>query len=363
MKGTHAVTTAYLNRIATATPPNDVHDSFVSFAEGQLEDPRAHRAFRRMAERGQIEHRWSALTPKVDDGDGVLDRDGFYALGRFPSTAARMRRYEADAPDLAAKAFERLGLGDDASRLTHLIVVSCTGLSAPGIDFDLIARFGLNPSIERTTVGFMGCYAAINGLKLARHIVRSEPQSRVLVVCLELCTLHLNESANLEQLLSFLVFGDGCAAALVSAEPVGLALDSFHAAMAPGTAEEIRWNIRDLGFDMFLSGRVPGELGRTLKRGAETILAGRRVRDVDLWAVHPGGRSVLDAVETGLELEGDALAPSRRVLRANGNMSSATILFVLEEIMRDAEPGRTGCAMAFGPGLVAETMMFQTAGR
>ena len=351
-----------MNRIAAATPPNDVHDAFVSFAERQLHDPQGERIFRRMAERGQIEHRWSSLSPKDDDADGVLDRDGFYALGRFPSTAARMRRYERDAPDLAASAFEQLGLGAEARRLTHLIIVSCTGFSAPGLDFDLIARFGLSPSIERTTVGFMGCYAAINGLKLARHIVRSEPNSRVAVVCLELCTLHLNESSNLEQLLSFLVFGDGCAAAVVSADPVGIALDSFHAAMAPGTAEEIRWNIRDLGFDMFLSGRVPGELGRTLKSGVDRILAGRKTADIDLWAVHPGGRSVLDAVEFGLGLEPSALTASRRVLRDNGNMSSATILFVLAELMREAEPGQEGCAMAFGPGLVAETMLFRTVG-
>lgn len=356
------MTIAYLNRVATATPRNDVHDAFVDFAERQIADPRVGRVFHRMAERGQIDHRWSSIRPKRDDGDGVLDLDGFYELGRFPSTAARMRRYEADAPSLAAEAFGRLGLGEDAARLTHLIVVSCTGFSAPGVDFDLIARFGLNPSIERTTVGFMGCYAAINGLKLARHIVRSEPKARVAVVCLELCTLHLNETPSIEQLLSFLVFGDGCAAALVSADATGVSLDSFHAAMAPGTAEEIRWNIRDLGFDMFLSGQVPSELGRTLRAGAEAILAGRRIEEVDLWAVHPGGRSVLDAVETGLSLKDDALAASRRVLRGNGNMSSATVLFVLAEIMREAEPGQTGCALAFGPGLVAETMMFRVAG-
>ncbi|MET0313434.1 MAG: type III polyketide synthase [Hansschlegelia sp.] len=353
------MTTAYLNRIATATPPNDVHDTFVAFAKHQLTDPRLSRIFGRMAERSQIEHRWSALAPRRGAGSSI-DSDGFYETGHFPSTAERMRRYEIDAPDLAAKAFERLDLGDDARRLTHLITVSCTGFSAPGVDFDLIARFGLDPSIERTTIGFMGCYAAINGLKLARHIVRSEPQSRVAVVCLELCTLHLNESASIEQLLSFLVFGDGCAAAVVTADPAGVSLESFHAAMAPGTADEIRWTIRDRGFDMFLSGQVPAELGRTLRRSAEAIVPGRKVEDVDLWAVHPGGRSVLDAVADGLHLRPSALAPSREVLRANGNMSSATILFVLAELMRDAEPGQSGCAMAFGPGLVAETMMFRT---
>lgn len=357
------MTQAYVNRIASATPPNDVHGAFVDFAERQLEGTRESRLFQRMASRAQIEHRWSFLSADDPQENGALDRDSFYVVGRFPSTAARMKRYEADAPRLAAEAVERLDLGPDAKSLTHLIVVSCTGLSAPGVDFDLIARFGLNTSIERSSIGFMGCYAAINGLKLARHIVRSEPRSKVLLVCLELCTLHLNESPSLEQLLSFLVFGDGCAAALVTAEPRGVSLDSFHAVMAPGTAEEIRWNIRDLGFDMFLSGKVPAELGHTLKDSIERILVGRPVDEIDLWAVHPGGRSVLDAVETGLGLGGDALSASREVLRANGNMSSATILFVLEEIMRDADAGRLGCALAFGPGLVAETMMFRTAGR
>jgi predicted naringenin-chalcone synthase len=356
-----ALTGVYLNRIGAAHPANDVHHAFVGFAERQISDPRISRVFHRMADRGQIEHRWSTLAPSVVGPADFVDADGFYRFGSFPSTAERMRRYEAAAPGLAAAAVEKLELGDEAD-LTHLIVVSCTGLSAPGLDFDLIRRFGLNPSIERTVVGFMGCYAAINGLKLARHIVRSEPKAKVLMICLELCTLHLKETDDLEQILSFLVFGDGCAAALVSAEPSGLALDGFHAAMAPDTSGHITWTIRDLGFDMVLSGRVPGEISRALKSGTDRILAGRNVRDIDLWAVHPGGRSVLDAVEEGLELPADALSASREVLRANGNMSSATILFVLADMMRDAPPDQTGCAMAFGPGLVAETMTFRTVG-
>lgn len=355
--------TAYLNRIATATPANDVHAAFNDFAGSLLRDPRAGRVFQRMASRSQIEHRWSSLMPAHDAPAGAIDQDGFYTYGRFPSTAARMQRYEQVAPDLAAKAVERLELGGDAGRVTHLIVVSCTGVSAPGLDFDLVTRFGLKSSVERTMVAFMGCYAAINGLKLARHIVRSEPEAKVLLVCLELCTLHLKETDDLEQVLTFSVFGDGCAAALVSGEPAGLALESFHAALAPGTADQISWTIRDLGFDMVLAGTVPTEIGHALRAGVADILVGRPVGDIDLWAVHPGGRSVLDAVETGLELAPDSLADSREVLRANGNMSSATILFVLQRMMRTASKGLTGCAMAFGPGLVAETMMFRTVGR
>ncbi|MBC8128852.1 MAG: type III polyketide synthase [Rhizobiaceae bacterium] len=354
------MTTAYLNRIATAVPPNDVHEAFLGFADKLLRDKRGHAAFRRMAKRGQIDHRWSCLTAAPADSVTTLDEEGFYAFGRFPSTGERMRRYEIEAPGLAGKAVEALEIEDPAS-LTHLIIISCTGLSAPGVDFELIRRFGLNPSIERTVVGFMGCYAAINGLKLARHIIRSEPRSRVLLVSLELCTLHLQEAGNLEQVLTFMIFGDGCAAALITAEPHGFALDAFHAMLVPQTAEHITWNIGDLGFDMVLSGGVPAGIADGLRAGTAPMLLDRAVGDIDLWAVHPGGRSVLDAVETALELPDQALAPSREVLRSYGNMSSATILFVLQAMLQDDPAGKNGCAMAFGPGLVAETMLFSAA--
>lgn len=350
--------TAYLNKIATAVPTNDVHATFIDFADRLLEEDRRGRAlFRRMADRGQIDHRWSCLSPAQSRGPAI-DDDGFYTLGSFPSTGERMARYERDAPALAATAVERLQINDPAS-LTHLIIISCTGLSAPGLDFDLIARFGLNPSIERTMVGFMGCYAAINGLKLARHIVRSDPDARVLVISLELCTLHLQETRDLEQVLTFMIFGDGCAAALVTAEPAGFSLDSFHAVLVPHTSDHITWNIRNAGFDMVLSGRVPAGIGEALSAGKQQMLQDQPVDSVELWAVHPGGRSVLDAVETALELPPTALAKSREVLRRYGNMSSATVLFVLEAMLRESRPGATGCAMAFGPGLVAETMLFR----
>lgn len=355
------MTTAYLNRIATAVPPNDVHPTFLDFADRLLQDRRGHSLFRRMAERGQIDHRWSCLSPARPGSNSAVDAEGFYTLGRFPSTAERMRRYETEAPALAARAVEDLNLGEDAAAVTHLIIISCTGLSAPGLDFDLVQRFGLNPSVERTVVGFMGCYAAINGLKLARHIVRSEPDARVLLVSLELCTLHLQETDDLEQVLTFMIFGDGCAAALVSAEAQGFALDGFHAVLVPQTAEHITWNIRDLGFDMVLSGRVPSGVAEALRAGTDRILPEQPVGSIDLWAVHPGGRSVLNAVETALELSPSALAPSREVLRSYGNMSSATVLFVLETMLREDQAGKSGCAMAFGPGLVAETMRFSAA--
>lgn len=353
------MTTAYINRIATAVPGNDVHTAFVHFARTML-DSRRGRLFDRMADRSQILHRWSVLSP-ADDPKGVaVDSGGFYSRGAFPDTASRMRRYEQEAPRLAETAFLNLGLGDAAAGITHVIVTTCTGFSAPGLDLELVSRFGLQRSVERTVVGFMGCYAAFNALKLARHIVRSEPKARVLLLSLELCTLHLQETSDLEQVLSFLVFGDGCAAAIVSAEPTGLALERFHAVLVPDTADLITWHIRESGFDMFLSGQVPSAINQGLRVASDEILDGRRPSDIDLWAVHPGGRTVLDAVETALSLPPEALSTSRGILGGYGNMSSATIMFVLQRLL--ASPGTgLGCGMAFGPGLTAETMLFRKA--
>ncbi len=316
-----------------------------------------------MAERSQIEHRFSTVQPRPLGSNAELDTDGFYCRGAFPSTAQRMQRFEERAPALALKAARGLDLTDaERDSITHVIVTTCTGLAAPGLDLQLVGGLGLKPSVERTVVGFMGCYAAINALKLARHAVRSEPGAKVLVVSLELCTLHLQETSELEQVLSFLVFGDGCAAALVSAEAKGLELESFHAEMVPSAADQITWNIRDHGFDMYLSGQVPGSIRHALAGSQGRILREAQVEDFDLWAIHPGGRTVLDAVEAAFSLPANALSASREVLRQFGNMSSATVLFVLKSLLDSPQAkGARGCAMAFGPGLTAETMLFSQA--
>ena len=156
---------------------------------------------------------------------------------------------------------------------------------------------------------------------------------------------------------------NGCAAALVSAEPVGLALERFHAVLVPEDADLIQWHIRESGFDMYLSGRVPGTLGKALATESSAIFDGIPLEAIELWAVHPGGRSILDAVDTALELRPTSLSASREVLLQFGNMSSATVMFVLQALMRDARPGALGCGMAFGPGLTAETMLFRAEGQ
>lgn len=353
------MTTAYLNRIATAVPEFDVHESFVTFAEQMLEDPRLRAVFRRMASRADISHRYSFLNPhRRPDEFSSHDAHEFYRRTRFPGTAQRMELFEQTAPILMRKVIDKLALSEEErSSISHVLVTCCTGLYAPGLDFEVVEHLGLPAGVERTVVGFMGCYAAINALKLARHIVRSDAKASVLMLNLELCTLHFQETQDLEQVLSFLVFADGSAASLISARETGFGLDSFKALMVPNTRELITWKIRGLGFDMLLSGQVPGQLGQALHGGE--LMAQRD--DIDLWAVHPGGRSVLDAVEKGLELPADALAASREVLSKFGNMSSATVMFVLERLMQTAHPGQRGCAMAFGPGLTAETMRFHVA--
>jgi alpha-pyrone synthase len=355
---------AHINRIGTAVPRFDVHRKFLEFAPGLLPCARDRRLFRRMAERSGIEHRYSFFEPDPDPD--AVDRGGFFRRGAFPDTAARMRFYEEHAGDLAEAAVRAMGGGEAVRGVTHVIVTTCTGFHAPGIDHALVARLGLARSVERTVVGFMGCHAAISALKLARHVVRSEPASRVLVLSLELCTLHLQESAVLEQVLSFLVFGDGCSACLVSAEPDGIAIEGFRTEVIPGSAGEITWRIGRHGFDMHLSGTVPRRLAAGLPAAFPAMLGGRGPGEVELWAVHPGGRSVLDAVEQAAALEAGRLADSRAVLRDCGNMSSPSVVFVLARMLRRFR--RTGiggnglgCALAFGPGLTAEGMLFRMA--
>jgi predicted naringenin-chalcone synthase len=352
---------AYANRIATAVPANDVHRFFIDFAASQLsENPRRQAIFSRMADRAGIEHRFSCFAPSDDPAGASVDRSGVFLRNAFPGTAKRMEMFEEAAPVLAAIAVEKVLNGEDRATITHLIVTTCTGFSAPGLDLELVARCGLPTNIERTIIGFMGCYAAINALKLARHIVRSEQEARVLIVNLEICTLHLRQSDELEKLLSFCLWGDGCAASIISADPYGLRLDSFHAFVDAESRDLMTWSVKDDGFDMVLSGQVPAALDVVLKKGIGGVLGNKSVAEIDLWAVHPGGKSVLDAVERSLDLAPDALETSRGVLRDNGNMSSATVMFVLERMLAGKAHDQVGCAMAFGPGLTAETMMFRT---
>ena len=350
---------SYINAVGTAVPPHDVHRAFIDWAVRRIEGERQQSLFRRMAERSGIEHRWSVLPPGTGGGSPV-DPGGFYA-GVAPPTSERMLIYAAEAPKLALQAIA--DLADEASLegVTHLVVASCTGFMAPGIDQIIAEALGL-VEVERTLVGFMGCYAAVSALRVAHHIVRSEPGARVLAVTVELSSLHLQEQTEVEPLLAMLQFSDGAAAALLSSDAEGFAIDGNFAVSLEKSAELIRWTIGDTGFAMHLSGEVPARIGLAL--GDEAVRAkmlGRwRSEEVDAWAVHAGGRSILDAVEKGMSLAPDALAESRDVLSRFGNMSSSTLMFVLAELL--ARPDvKKGLALAFGPGLAAEGFRFSRA--
>lgn len=340
-------------------PGNDVHRTHLDWVTAQLADPRERGVFARMAERSGIDHRWSVL-PCGEFGTPI-DPSGFYGAGAFPSTGQRMEVYARTAPDLAMAASADLGRKVSLEGITHIVVASCTGFVAPGIDQIIAARLGLDPGLERTFIGFMGCYAAASALRTAHHIARSAPEARVLVVTVELCSLHLIASHDIKVLLGSTQFGDGAAAAIVSAQPAGLRLDSFLSVTLPDSEDLIQWHIGDSGFEMVLSGEVPHRIALGL---ADADLRDRLCRGVDpaelAWAVHPGGKSILDAVEQAMDLPPEKLAQSRSVLARFGNMSSATLLFVLSEMMGD-EAWDKGVAMAFGPGMAAETFAFSRA--
>jgi predicted naringenin-chalcone synthase len=350
---------AYINKIATSVPDHDIHSKFVSYVPSLITNDRDLKLFERMAKRSQIEHRYSFLRPHAENTN--LDEQLFYKPGNFPDTQTRMKFYEHHALGLAKKSLDQLNLPEIKEEITHLIVTSCTGFYAPGLDHQIVEAYGLNPSVERTIIGFMGCYAAMNALKLARHIVRSEPTSKVLVLNLELCTLHLKEVSELEQMLSFLIFADGCSASIISSEPNGIELQNFTCTLLPDSSDQITWHIGQLGFDMILSGQVPNTISSQLQSQLSSILGNKKAEDIEHWAVHPGGRTVLDAVEETIGLPKESLLHSREILRRFGNMSSATVMFVLKEMLHKNKAG-LGCGMAFGPGLTVESMQFQIAG-
>lgn len=350
-------TAAYINAIGTAVPSHDIHQPFLAWAEARLASDGERTLFRRMSRRSGISHRWSVL-PQPGGSGSPIDPGGFYACDPFPPTSARMQLYGRAAPELAMQAVQSLMQRADMGGITHLVVASCTGFVAPGVDQIIARQLGLSPSVERLLVGYMGCYAAVAALRSARHIVRSDPEARVLTICVELSSLHLQPYDRLETLLAALQFGDGAAAALVTAEPLGMRIDAPFALTLPDSGELIQWHIGDHGFSMLLSGEVPGRIAAALAEPeTQAVLCPFGVEQADGWAVHAGGRSILDAVAHGLGLDDHALDDSRAILDAYGNMSSATLMFVLARMLEHRVPHR-GVALAFGPGLAAEGFGF-----
>ena len=295
---------------------------------------------------------------------GIAAEEGsprLYQPGTVPGTAARMALYEHAAADMAVQAGAH-ALRDaevQASEITHTVTASCTGFSAPGVDLSMIHRLGLPADVQRTHIGFMGCHAAVNALRVAGAIAATEPNARVLLCCVEVCSVHLQHEDVPERDIINALFADGAGACVVSqarlVRPLG-ELCGTASMVWPGAASQMRWSIGDTGFPMRLAKEVPDSIrsvvGPWIRGWLDT--QGFGIGSVGSWAIHPGGPSVIDAVRDGLGLPESACETSRGVLAACGNMSSATLLWVLRAL---AESPRPTVGVAFGPGLAGEAVL------
>ncbi len=281
-----------------------------------------------------------------------------------PTTRERMERYARAAPTLATRDARRAlkESGYRPGEMTHLITVSCSGFSAPGVDVKLIKALGLRPIVERTHIGFMGCHGAINGLRVARALTGADPAARVLLCAVELCSLHMCYGWDPDRVVANALFADG-AAAVVATSSLGGARNVWNvkatgSCIIPDSNNAMSWAIGDHGFEMSLSPRVPDLITEHLRPWIEQWLAryGLCLRSVGSWAIHPGGPRIVSAVEKALELAPDDTTVSRDVLAECGNMSSPTVLFILERL-RNRDAPRPCIALAFGPGLVVEAVL------
>lgn len=287
-------------------------------------------------------------------------------LEPFPSLEQRMSWYQKHAAPLSLDATRRCLDGKTREEeITHLITVSCTGMSAPGLDLQLMELLDLPRNIDRTSINFMGCYAAIHAMKIAHQVCTNQPSAKVLVVCTELCTLHFQREASMDNMASSLLFGDGSAAILISgnSDPLpGIKIEEFYSEVIPKGKKDMAWELSSSGFLMTLSGYLPelieedfqSLVNRALKR------SNLQQKDIDEWCIHPGGRKILEAIEKSLGIQRAELKESYQVLREHGNMSSPTILFVLQKLFNRYIHGReTGriFGAAFGPGLTMETFI------
>jgi predicted naringenin-chalcone synthase len=307
----------------------------------------------------------------IDDVLNKTTRSGsvFLPTGRLddrgPTTGQRMAAYARAAPPLAVAAAAR-ALHESAlppTAITHLVTVSCTGFTAPGLDVALIQGLGLAAAVERVQVGFMGCHGAVNGLRVARAFAGADPGARVLLCAVELCSLHYHYGWDPKKMVANALFADGAAAVVGASAATGSdstwQLAATGSCLFPDSEYAMTWDIGDHGFEMTLSTKVPGLIARQLGPWLDDWLArqGLSVQQVGSWAVHPGGPRVLGAVMECLGLPPETMATSREVLAECGNMSSPTVLFILERLRR-RQAARPCVVLGFGPGLVAEAALF-----
>jgi predicted naringenin-chalcone synthase len=357
--------------IGTALPPHHIaqEDAIeIARAVSCRTDAQA-RALSKIYHRARVRQRASVLLGGANDVDGAREflMPSSPERDQGPSTADRMERYRTAAPPLAAEASRNaLANADvDPAGISHLITVSCTGFGAPGLDIELIDRLNLSPDVTRTHVGFMGCHGVLNGLRVANAFASAAPGKTVLLCAAELCSLHLQTEWNAHNVVSGSLFADG-AAALVGRATVpngraGWRVRSMGSFLIPNSRDAMTWHIGDNGFRMTLAPDVPKLLAQHLKPWLDHWLAesGLSPNEVGGWAIHPGGPRILDAVEQLLDLAPAALDTSRETLAECGNMSSPTVLFILDRMAKHRPVPHPCVALAFGPGLVIEAALLE----
>jgi alpha-pyrone synthase len=288
----------------------------------------------------------------------------------FPSTAKRMDIYKANALTLALMAiddcFNQLE-NFNKNEITHLITVSCTGMYAPGIDIEIVQALALNTQTQRTCINFMGCYGTFNAIRAANAFCLANPEAKVLVVSVELCSIHFQKIEDPSHIISNAIFADGAGALIIEANPTQkkwLSLDAFFCDLLPQSDQEMAWHIGDQGFDIVLSSYVPELIKQGIHSFVSQLLEKSKltISDIDYFAIHPGGQKILEACEMSLNISKENNQFAYEVMQNYGNMSSATILFVLKALWNNLQPGDSGkniFSCAFGPGLTLESMLLQ----
>jgi predicted naringenin-chalcone synthase len=356
--------------IGTAVPPyRHQQEDILQFMQSvYLQPADEQRKLRFLYRQSGIDIRYSVIADYSRDMPDWKFYPATEGMDPFPGLEQRMQWYRRYAPLLSVDAIRRcLDHRFREDEITHLITVSCTGMSAPGLDLQVMEHLDLPRDIFRTSVNFMGCYAAIHGMRMGDMICATDPAAKVLIVCTELCTLHFQREATIDHMASAMLFGDGAAAILMTPDAFpgkGLHIDGFHAEVVPKGKADMAWELSSTGFLMTLSGYVPDLIEADIEPLVDRAMEKVRWRrsDVTHWCVHPGGRKILDNIRQRLGLEQEDLAPSYQVLRHYGNMSSPTILFVLKELLHQADYHRENrmLGVAFGPGLTMETFMAST---
>lgn len=326
-------------------------------------DETGKRKLRFLYKHSGIEHRHSVIP---DYGLPASQWQFFHALENlepFPSLEQRMHWFQQFAAPLSVQAIHQC-LGDfPVQKVTHLITVSCTGMSAPGLDLELLELLNLPETTFRTSINFMGCYAAVHALKLADAFCKADKNANVLLVCTELCTLHFQKKPTIDNLTSSLLFGDGAAAVLVTGndEQEGLSLRHFYSTAVLKGKKDMAWQLSSSGFQMTLSGYVAELIEGDFNKLVSDALTSARLNREEItdWCIHPGGKKILEAVHNSLGFTNGQLQHSYDVLRDYGNMSSATVLFVLKNIFDSLGKKRPAkiFGAAFGPGLTMETFI------